>query len=258
MLTEKEIKNYQNKIYRLALSISRNEKDAEDITQNTFIKVMLNLPAFKARSKFSTWIYRIAYNESLMFLRKRRRVFNSTDAYLNYASRLPAGLSVQWSKLPDEQLLDDELKSRIDLSLRNIPIQYRMPILLHHIEGFSLDETARILGVKESTVKTRLHRAYLMLKGHISSYFNDLPARTRKEEVSCGLWNKFLFGYAMETLGANREKSFKRHIKNCDNCNNFLNLYLKAIRITRALTCQDIPKELKEKLNTFLLKSKKT
>nr|HPL82859.1 sigma-70 family RNA polymerase sigma factor [Candidatus Omnitrophota bacterium] len=97
----KVLEEYQNKIYHLALSISRNEKDAEDIVQNTFVKILRKLPTFSGRAKLSTWVYRVAYNESLMFLRKKRRIFNSSDAYLNYAKRLPAGLAVNWSKLQD-------------------------------------------------------------------------------------------------------------------------------------------------------------
>ena len=252
------LKEYQNKIYRLALSISRNEKDAEDIAQNTFIKVLRKLPTFSGRSKLSTWIYRIAYNESLMYLRKKRRLFNSSDAYLDYAKRLPAGLLVNWSKLPDEELLDEELRDRIDSVLKNLPIEYRMPVLLHHIEGFSLAEISKILSIKVTTVKTRLHRAYLMFKEKISAYFRDLPEREVKEEKSCGIWNKFLFDYAKEELNPKRKQSFDRHIKDCPHCNTFLNSYLKAISITGALACRDIPKELKERLEAFLLPQKNT
>ncbi len=254
----KVLEEYQNKIYHLALSISRNEKDAEDIVQNTFVKILRKLPTFSGRAKLSTWVYRVAYNESLMFLRKKRRIFNSSDAYLNYAKRLPAGLSVNWSKLQDEELLDKELRSRVDSALKDTPIQYRMPMLLHHNAGFSIYEIAKILGIKAATVKTRLHRAYLIFKEKMSAYFNDLPEREVKEDKSCGLWNRFLFDYAKEELSFKKREAFNRHIKDCPRCNAFLGSYLKAIKLTGALSCRDIPEELKANLKTFLLRRKNT
>ncbi len=251
------VQEYRNKIYRLALSITRNEKDAEDILQNTSIKIFRNLAAFKNRSRLSTWVYRIAYNESLMYLRKKRRLFNSANAYRVYLERQPAGFAVNWAKLPDEELLDRELRSRIDSTLKNIPIQYRMPLLLHRIEGFSLTESARVLGIKASTVKTRLHRAYGMVKDQISSYFKDAPERLPHVEAQCGTWTGFLFSYAQGQVPAARGKLFQQHIRSCTRCTRFLRLYLQAIRITGALDCRDVPPELKERLTSFLASTQK-
>ncbi len=252
------INEYRNRIYRLALSISRNEKDAEDILQNTFIKIIRKLHTFRSRSRLSTWIYRISYNESLMYLRKKRGLFNSLNAYKNYVERLPYGLTVNWSKLPDEELVDSEFRERIDTTLKNIPIQYRMPLLLHRLEGFSLAESSRILGVKASTIKTRLHRAYLMVKDQINDYFKDLPQQKPASDARCGIWTGFLFNYAQGKVSPEIKTSFKRHIKDCPRCNSFLDLYLQAIRITGALDCRDVPDELKERLETFLTPAKKS
>ncbi len=255
--TEVIINEYQHKIYWLALSIVRNEKDAEDILQNTLIKVVRKLPGFRNNSKISTWIYRIAYNESLMYLRKKRRLFNSANAFRDYIQRLPAGITVNWSKLPDEELLNKELRSRVEAALKDIPIHYRMPLILHRLEGFSLVESSRILGVKPSTVKTRLHRAYLMIKGELNRYFKDLPQASLPQDNRCGTWTGFLFDYARENLSADRKHSFRRHIQDCPRCNSFLDTYLKAIQITGALDCRDLPAELKEKLKSFLFIPKK-
>lgn len=243
---------YRSKIYRLALSISRNEKDAEDILQNTFIKIIRKLGTFKRRSQLSTWIYRVAYNEALMYLRKKRRLFNSANAYKNYTQRLPAGFRVNWSVLPDQALLNAELKERINDALKELPIQYRMPLLLHRLEGLSLAESARILGVKISTVKTRLHRAYLRLKEEMLKYYQDQPAHLHAQESHCGPWTGFIYEYAQKKLKRTRENAFKHHIKGCPRCNLFLNSYLNAIRISGALDCKDIPPELKERVETFL------
>jgi RNA polymerase sigma-70 factor, ECF subfamily len=249
---EAVLKEYQNRIYRLALSISRNEKDAEDILQDTLIKIYRNLKYFQSRSKLSTWIYRIAYNESLMYLRKKRRLFRSANAYKNYNERLPAGLTVNWSKLPDRELLDAELKQRIDSAIRHIPIRYRMPLLLHRIEGLSLQEGSRILGLSNSALKSRLHRSYLMVKDEITDYFKDREEKALVSESRCGAWTGFIARYALGKLDQHKQSSFRKHIDDCPSCNLFLDAYLKAIRITGVLECQDIPSELKRKVETFI------
>lgn len=249
---EAVLKEYQNRIYRLALSISRNEKDAEDILQNTLVKIYRNIKYFQNRSKLSTWIYRIAYNESLMYLRKKRRQFRSAEAYKNYNKRLPAGLTVNWSRIPDKELLDAELKGRIDSAIRHIPIQYRMPLLLHRIEGLSLLEGSRILGLSTSALKTRLHRAYLMLRDEITDYFKDRQEKIVSAEARCGIWTRFIYDYAREELARDKKASFQKHINGCPRCKLFLNAYLKAVRITGVLECQDIPPELKQRIETFV------
>src|SRR3989338_5473834 len=87
---------YKDRIYRLALSITRNPSDAEDAAQNTFIKIIKNLKYFKNRSLLSTWIYRIAYNESLMLLRKRRLQFRLSGSIIKDLKTADSGLFVNW------------------------------------------------------------------------------------------------------------------------------------------------------------------
>lgn len=245
------LREYQHKIFWLALSIVRNEKDAEDVLQNTLIKILRKLPGFRQQAKLSTWIYRIAYNESLMFLRKKRRIYNSARAFNDYARRLPAGITVNWASLPDQELINKELKERVEAVLNNLPIQYRMPLILHRLEGLSLAQSSRVLGLQSSTVKTRLHRAYLMVKENLERYFKDLPEEKLPREAACGIWTNFLFDYAHDKIAPGRKRSFQRHIRNCRGCQRFMHSYLRAIQITGALSCQDLPPELKEKLKTF-------
>lgn len=145
-------KKYKDKIYRLALSISHNEKDAEDILQNTFLRITKGISKFRSESNLSTWIYRIAYNEALMALRKRYRQF------------------------------------RVSSSLRQMPIKYRMPLLLHNIEEMPLKESAKILDLSLNSLKTRLHRSRLMLKSEISGYLKD---KEELKEKKCSLLTGF-------------------------------------------------------------------
>lgn len=245
-------KKYKDKVYRLALSISRNEKDAEDITQNAFLKIIKNLMYFRNKSQISTWIYKIAYNEALMHLRKRKSQFKLSGYLRRSAEKTPVGLFVNWSKLPDKELLDSELKERINRAIAHMPIKYRMALLLDNVEGLPLKDSAHILGLKINSLKTRLHRAHLLIKQDITGYFGDQEILQEEKDKRCGIWTGFVYGYAKGYLGKRKTEVFKRHIRDCVNCNSFLDTYLKAINVTGALECQDLPNELKDKIETFL------
>lgn len=255
---EKIFKEHKEKVYRLAWSISRNDKDSEDILQNTFLKVIKNINDFRKQSKVSTWVYRIAYNEALMHLRKRYRNFKLSDNINNHMKTFPGGIFVNWSKLPDEQLLDNEFKERLNSAIASIPIKYRMPLLLHNIEGLPVKDAALILGIKIGSLKTRLHRAYLMIKSEISGYLKDRKEIIKAQDNRCGIWTKFLYDYSAGNLEKQRELSFQRHINDCVSCKSFIDLYSKAVRIAGFLECKDLPPELEGKISSFLEKKSET
>ncbi|MDD5654003.1 MAG: sigma-70 family RNA polymerase sigma factor [Candidatus Omnitrophica bacterium] len=245
----KEIfRQYHQKIFRLAVSITRNEKDAEDVLQNTFIKIIKNLKYFRHKSNISTWIYRITYNEALMFLRKKSSQTRAYNRVSNSQKKALGGsMYIHWSKLPDEELLKKELKDRMDNSIRSLPIKYRMPLLLHNIEDLPIREAAQVLRIKPNSFKTRLLRSRRLIGKDISAYFQDISRTKEKNDPRCSLWMDFFYKQA-------KSNGFKRHISDCADCKNFINAYNKAISITKGLECKDIPAELKEKIKSYLAK----
>jgi len=250
---EEIFQQYKDKVYRLAISITHNDSDAQDILQNTFIKIIGNLKNFRGESKISTWIYKIAYNESLMFLRKKRNQFKAFGKVKRDMRKLPTGLFINWSKLPDEELLNKEFKERLDDSIRALPIKYRMPLLLHNVEGLSIGETAKILDIKENSLKTRIHRSALMINYEIDNYLKDKQEREKeKENTRCAAWTGFVYDFTRGILSKRRQDSFKKHIADCKSCRGFIDTYAKAVSITRALQCNDIPAELQGKIQSFL------
>lgn len=241
---------YKNKVYRLAAGITRNAKDAEDITQNTFVKAVKNRSKFQGRSKPSTWIYRIAYNEAMAFLRKRYR-----DAKLmSAAGETPGAIFINWPSMPDRDALDGELKERLDRAIAHIPIKYRMPLLLHYTEGLPIKDAAGIMRIKINSFKTRLRRASLLVAKEIKDYYGDKVSREAQEEAKCGLFTGFIYDYINGRLNAGKKSSFERHIKDCPVCISFLDSYSTAVRITKALECRDIPGPLKAKFDIFFKK----
>lgn len=193
-----------------------------------------------------------------MYLRKKKSQLRLSGYLSRYKERekVTSGLFVNWAKLPDQQLLDKELKERVDAAIRHMPIKYRMPLLLDNVEGLPLKDSAKILSLKVNSLKTRLHRARLSVRPEISDYFRDKqePESEEKKNRRCGIWAGFLYNYARGNLGSKKSGAFKRHIKGCLSCNSFSDTYLKAIDITKALQCQDLPLPLKDQIEVFLRK----
>ncbi len=248
---EEIYKQYKGKIYRLALGLSGNDRDAEDITQNTIIKIMNNLDSFRQQSKLSTWIYKIAYNEALMLLRKRYSQFNIANSLRRSTKDRRVGLYVNWPERGDKHLLDEEFKARLDDTISEMPIQYRMPLLLHFIEGMPLEEVAEILDLKLNSLKTRIHRSILMIKSHIIDYYKDKEEKLHKPSNHCQELTGFVYDYARGHLDKEKADYFDSHIKDCPKCSAFLHTYDKAIEITNALQCQDIPDDLHQKIDSL-------
>ncbi|MCF7907460.1 MAG: sigma-70 family RNA polymerase sigma factor [Candidatus Omnitrophica bacterium] len=243
---------YQDKIYGLALSICRNPKDAEDITQNTFSKIILNLDKFRGQSNIATWIYRISYNEALMFLRKKRRDLRLQDNIDYHILKDRSAVLADWPLLPDDLLVNKELHRKINSSIQRLDLKYRLPLLLHHVHGLAIKEAAKVLDIKANSFKTRLHRAYLMLRGELTAYFAD--AREEKigfKTLVCDRSLKFIYDYSCNKLGSRQRLRFDQHIKDCRPCRSFLNDYQQAIKITQSLQCRDLPEALREKLKTL-------
>jgi RNA polymerase sigma-70 factor, ECF subfamily len=171
------VDTYYQLIYRLALKMLGNPQDAEDILQETFIKVYKNLNKFDGRSSLSTWIYRIATNEALMFLRKKNPEFISIDQPVENEEGEQEPLQiVDWCCLPENELMSSEAKSHLDKAISELLPSLRAVFVLRDIQGLSTHETGEILGISEMAVKTRLSRARLRLRELLSGYFGDRMA----------------------------------------------------------------------------------
>ena len=185
---EQLVSRYHHRIYRLAIAMTQNGLDAEEIAQETFLSVFRHLKDFRHRSAVSTWIWRIATNAALMRLRSRRRKpqvsleerGQSSDLLMSDAGRLAevslAGLAQgsqkSWAKSGDEHMLTQELRQHLTMAIAELPEKYRMILLLRDVEGYGNDDVAEALGLTVPTVKARLHRARLFVRQYLEAYFN--------------------------------------------------------------------------------------
>ena len=169
---------YSAPIYRLGLRMLGTPQDAEDVLQNTFLNVLTHLSTFEGRSSLSTWLYRIAANEALMLIRKRKPEVNlePVDAEENAEDLLPTQFA-DWSALPEEELLSGEGKKILDQAIQTLPESMRIVFLLRDVEGISIKETADALNLTETNVKTRLLRARMFLREQLSAYYGERATR---------------------------------------------------------------------------------
>ena len=245
-------RQHKDKIYRLALHITHSDADALDVLQNSFVKIMGNIGSFRKRSKLSTWIYRIAYNEALMVLRKKNRQPTMADAaFLEEKKTLPA-FFINWPTVPDQEVLGQEQKNHFERAVRSLPLAYRLPFFLHVREGLSLKETASVLALKENTVKTRLHRGLLMVQRAVRAYSRSGEPAEEKQNAACGTVLGFMYDFINGKLGDKKTAAFRRHMGECGPCKEFLKEYAQALRVVSALECSDVPLVLQEQIQSFL------
>jgi len=175
------VEAYYTPIYRLGLKMLGDSADAEDVLQNTFLKALQHLPDFEGRSSLSTWLYRIAANEALMMLRKRRPTIPVDENPDDTDDGFMPTQFTDWCCLPEQEFLTDESKRHLDEAIQRLPETLKVVFLLRDIEGLSIRETSEALGLSETAVKTRLLRARLHLRESLSTYYGErLDAESAK------------------------------------------------------------------------------
>lgn len=175
---EEIVNRYGDKIYGLALRITRNHHSAEEVLQEVFLSLINKIHTFRGESKFSSWLYRVTANASYMYLRAQKKYENdvSLEDYVPYDENgtLMGRIKVKdWSDRPDEALLSKEAMEIIERAINELPEPYRVVFHLRDIEGFSNEEVSVVLGLSVPALKSRLHRARLFLRDKLSDYFYE-------------------------------------------------------------------------------------
>ena len=166
------VNRYQRKIFRLAKNITQNDEDAEDVLQESFLKAYEHLPDFHGDSKFYTWIVRIAVNESLMKLRKRKssRTVPLEEPIDSGEDTLVREIAV-WEETPEQQYSQEEMRDILEKAIESLKPDYRTVFVLRDIEELSTEDTAAALEISIPAVKSRLLRARLQLREKLTRFF---------------------------------------------------------------------------------------
>jgi RNA polymerase sigma-70 factor (ECF subfamily) len=181
------------RVYSLARRLLDNDADAEDVTQDVFLQVLRKLDTFRGEAAFPTWLHRITVNAALEYREKRAR---------REQGRVPAALADEdeeghvpssarhWSVAPDRHLLDRETHELIEGAIAGLPERYRNVYVLADVEGLPNAEIAGLLGLGVPAVKSRLHRARLMLRDALAPHFEertaDRPGPARRAQARQG------------------------------------------------------------------------
>src|SRR5579862_6118175 len=169
---EELVRRYDRNVFRIAQHITQNREDAEDVVQDAFLKAYGNLNQFQGQSKFYTWLVRIAVNEALMKLRRRRpeRMVSLDEDVKTEEDSVPREIA-DWSPNPEQLYKQSELKDILTRTIQGLPPSFRTVFVLRDVEGLSTEETAEALGLSIPAVKSRLLRARLQLRERLSRYF---------------------------------------------------------------------------------------
>lgn len=177
------IERYAPGIYRLALRLMKNEADAEDVMQETFLNAFKAIESFEGRAEIQTWLYRIAYNAAMARLQQPTFFISSVEETIE-SSEDGLVMPEQFFDcccLPEQDFEKDEVRAELELAIRELSPTLRTVFVLRELEGFSVQKTAETLHITADVVKTRLHRARLQLRERLSAYFSTaLPDHSNK------------------------------------------------------------------------------
>jgi RNA polymerase sigma-70 factor, ECF subfamily len=170
---EELVRRYEGRIFRLTQNITQNREDAEDAMQEAFLKAYAHLDGFQGDSRFYTWLVRIAANEALMRLRKRKPGQISLDEPVQGETDLMPRELEDWGPSPEQRYAQSELREILSAFIEKLEPEYRIVLVLREIEELSTEETAEALGISIPAVKSRLLRGRLKLREKLSRYFRQ-------------------------------------------------------------------------------------
>lgn len=172
------VDRHEEKVYGLALRMTRSEADAAEIAQDTFLSAYQHLSEFRGEAAFGSWVHRIAANNALMRLRRQKVLDIVSDdlAGPEFTDRgsLAEVPESDWSKRADDKILDEELGRAIQEATDALPEGYREVFLLKDLEGLSYEEISEMVGISIPAVKSRLHRARLALREAIDAFYKEV------------------------------------------------------------------------------------
>ena len=165
------VKIYEQTVYNFSFKICRNKDKAEHTMQETFLSMVKSLNQFSGQSKLSTWLYRVVSNHCLMLARSESKYtyasFEDEEADIDEKS------IADWKVTPDKVTENNELKEHLDKAIEKLPADYRIVFMLRDVEGFSTEETAKMVELSVPAVKSRLHRARSFLRNELNGMFSE-------------------------------------------------------------------------------------
>lgn len=177
---EELMTRYETKVHNLAMRLTRNAEDAEEVLQDVFVTVYRKISGFEGKAKFSSWLYRITVNAAFMKLRKRKQNKSvSLDDMLPHLQHKAIEQKNAFGARSDSLAINNEIRDQLESAITKLPEEYRAVFVLRDIDGLSNKEVGDILELSIPAVKSRLHRSRLMLRKKLARYYEDYSNDTK-------------------------------------------------------------------------------
>ncbi len=164
---EELVRRHADRLYAVVLRFVADGDEAQEVTQEAFLRAWRNIGQFEGRSRFFTWLYRIGINEA------KRRAARRPPATVVSLDDEPIPEAPDWSQAPETRLAQTDLRALLEDAIRALPIEYRAPIILRDVEGLSTLQAAEVMDLGEAAFKSRLHRARLAVRRALDEYFME-------------------------------------------------------------------------------------
>jgi len=218
------VRDCQRALYTAAFSILRDAADAEEVCQEAIAKAWAGLSRFRMESKFSTWLVQITMNEARMRLRKdRKHRFRSIDESVETGRGIyvPEQL-IEWRRIPSKELERKRMREALVRAFECLPEKYREIFVLRDVQGLTITQTAKLVGITESTVKTRLLRARLRMRDLLSAEVTLKPKAPvvlkRAAAVPCVLVWRRVSDFVDNQVSSSTREAIELHIVDCAPC----------------------------------------
>lgn len=182
---EEIIKRHETKVYALAIRYTKNEDDAEEVVQDVFITLYKKAKTFEGKSAFTSWLYRITVNAALMKIRKRKqeKATLTEDLSLHAKSEYDLKCSEDMQQC-DSRSIQHETRAALESAVNRLPDEYKAVFIMRDVDGLSNHEVSAILHISVAAVKSRLHRARLMLQKKLQRYYDDYTGKTAMTDLT--------------------------------------------------------------------------
>lgn len=253
----------QNTVYSFSMKVCGHPEDAEDTTQDVLLKSLPYLPKFESPQALAVWLYKVARNRCLS---NRRGDKNSQTKNLSLDALMPDGRELQelLSQVPGPEaaLLNNETAEQLKQAVLAVPPQYRMVLVLHDMEELSTSEVAQVMGLREGTVRVRLHRARLFVRQHLARAAKGKPltgvtihaSAEQPRPQRCRRLFAALSDYMDGIVNPAMCDQMDRHIHDCEPCQAFLSSLQNAVAQCRAYQPDCAPKRAGELRRELLAK----
>jgi RNA polymerase sigma-70 factor (ECF subfamily) len=260
---------YLHSISLVAYSISQNREDTEEIVQETALKAFMHLGQLRDHKSFKPWLLQIAANEARMILRKRTQSV-SIEGEIQERDYQPRQF-VEWRNIPSKELERKEVRAAVMEGLRNLSEGSRAVFILRDVQHLSSAETAKILCLSEARVDTKLHRARLQMREHLTALFRKptrqwIPMSLRmmalmgkqmmRRVISCRKVMAEISNYINQCIAGELQKAIEDHLRLCDRCSTVLDTTRKVLYIVGDDRVFDLPLKCTQNWDELLKKEK--